>query len=311
MTFTEERLTGIGGSDAASLLNIGYGCRRRLWYQKTQAEPDFPREESDAMALGKALEPFFVEKYAKETNRSAKRTGDLITHRHLPYLIVHLDAYVCDSKRGVGPLEIKSCGRGAFYKYKREGLPEDYICQLQHAMLVTGFTWGSYGIGCRDTGELLHWDVEPNAEVQEAIKEEAATFWGAVTKFRDHETTSWLNPDYFARLFPDDPRCHRCEYRTTCQGENLITIQQAGEYTVDESLSDLVRKRQEFAAIAKEATGLLEDATEELKAAMGDRSMVMAAGHRIQFYTQHVAGYTVAARDQRPLRVYPPKKGKA
>lgn len=304
VTFAEERLTGIGGSDAASLFNIGYGCSRRLWYEKTRTEPDFPREESDAMALGKALEPFFVEKYAKETNRSAKRTGDLITRRHLPYLIVHLDAYVCDSKRGVGPLEIKSCGRAAFYKYKREGLPEDYILQLQHAMLVTGCAWGSYGIGCRDTGELLHWDVEPNAEVQDAIKREAAAFWDSV--WHPHRPSS--DADAPQRLFPDDPRCHRCEYRTTCQGENLITIQQAGEYTVDESLSDLVRKRQEFAAIVKEATGLLEDATEELRDKLGDRSMVMAAGHRIQYYTQEVKAYTVAARTQRPLRVYPPKE---
>jgi predicted phage-related endonuclease len=307
-TFTEERLTGIGGSDAASLFNIGYGCRRRLWYEKTRTEPDYPREESDAMALGKALEPFFLVRYMQETGR---RTGcdDFVAHDDIPYLIVHVDAYVYDDARvdaegtrRTGVLEIKSCGRGAFYKYKREGLPEDYILQLQHAMLVTGFSWGSYGIGCRDTGELLHWDVEPNAEVQEAIKREAKLFW---------DSPSVAESPQPQRLFADDPRCHRCEYRTTCQGENLITIQQAGEYTVDESLSDLVRKRQEFAAIAREATGLLEDATEELKAAMGDRSMVMAAGHRIQFYTQHVAGYTVAARDQRPLRVYPPKKGKS
>ena len=300
-TFTKERLTGIGGSDAASLLNIGYGCRRRLWYQKTQTPPDFPREESDAMALGKVLEPFFIEKYRQVTRRTVMASDGLLwKHPDIPYLICHPDAVVW--RGGVpGPLSIKSCGRGAFYKYKREGLAEDYILQLQDEMLVGGLAWGSYGIGCRDTGELLHWDVEPNAEVQEAIKREAKLFW---------DSPSVAESPQPQRLFPDDPRCHRCEYRTTCQGENLVTIQQAGEYTVDESLSDLVRKRQEFAAIAKEATGLLEDATEELKAAMGDRSMVMAAGHRIQFYSQVVKAYTVAERTQRPLRVYPPKEKK-
>ena len=142
MTFAEERLTGIGGSDAASLFNIGFGCRRRLWYQKTQTPEDFPREESDAMALGKALEPFFIEKYAQQAGRHIASVGDFMAHAEIPYLIVHVDAYVYDDARFTGQedvhlpgvLEIKSCGRGAFYKYKREGLPEDYILQLQHTL---------------------------------------------------------------------------------------------------------------------------------------------------------------------------------
>ena len=54
--FAAERLTGLGGSDAASLLNIGWGCRRRLWYEKRNVEPDYKREENAAMELGQVLD---------------------------------------------------------------------------------------------------------------------------------------------------------------------------------------------------------------------------------------------------------------
>jgi predicted phage-related endonuclease len=297
--FLAERLTGIGGSDCASLFNVGWGCRRRLWYQKRQTPPDFPRDENDLMALGNILEPFFLDKYARETGRVVRREQEV--YRRGP-LLVHPEATISDDHVSFGvPLSVKSCGRAAFSKYKREGLPEDYILQLQQEMYVLyDAPWGAFAIGCRDDGRMIHWDVKADLALQQRIGEEATTFWYLL---QDRDANMMPH-----RLSPDDSRCQNCEYRTTCQGSNLVHIEKQGDYDRDESLAELVLERQRAAALAKEAGELFEDATEALKDACGDRTMLLAAGHRIQYYSQDVKEYVVPARTQRPMRVYPPKK---
>lgn len=306
--FLKARLTGIGGSDCPSLFNVGWGCPRRLWYEKTSTPEDFPRETSAAMELGNVLEPFFCRRYALETGREVVRPEDALHRLSGTCLLVHVDALAYRPQNGQaevnlnpGVLEVKSCGRGSFYKYKRGGLPDDYSLQLQHAMLVTGMTWGSFAVGCRDNGDLLWWDVEPNVEIQREIRLEAESFWDMVT-------SGASAPE---RLHADDPRCESCAYRTTCQGGNLVHIERQGEYERDESLAALVIVRAERAKLRKEAIDLFDECDEELKAQLGTRSMVMAAGYRLQYYEQEVKGYTVAARVQRPLRVYAPGKGKS
>ncbi len=168
--FLAERRTGIGGSDVAAMFSIGYGCRLALWRDKRNQTPDFPDETTGPMELGKILEPYFADKYAEITGRSITAPG-VARHPDQPELLVHVDRLIYDAARGSEPgvLEIKSVGRGAFYRYKREGIPEDYILQLQHGMLVTGLRWGAFAIGCRDFGvtresDLLRWDVERDGE---------------------------------------------------------------------------------------------------------------------------------------------------
>ena len=235
----KERKLGVGGSDCASLFNVGYGCTRRLWYDKVDWPEDFPKEETKAMALGKVLEPFFADQYEGETGRthlpSAHNTfsDDLI-----PQMRVNVDRVVFRSGPAPipGVLEIKSVSRGVFYEIKRKGLPEDYILQVQDGLAVTGLTWGSFAIGNRDSGDLLWWDVERDEGICQRIKERVVEFWGLVENGRingGNDEYGYAPP----RLEPDDQRCQNCQWRTTCQGNSLITLGRQSEYEEDESLA--------------------------------------------------------------------------
>ena len=209
--FLAERQLGVGGSDAASLFNLGWGCQRRLWYDKTAQEPDSPRKPSAIMEIGNLLEPLFAKMYSEETGNEVNREKVFVKDAKNP-LCVHIDAWVRKTPAPPkGVAEIKSCGRGAFCKYKREGLPEDYVLQLQHGMGVTGCDWGVFIIGCRDSGEILHFEVNFNPEIYAEIKSAARSFWETL-KHKE-------NP--IDRLEPDDHRCASCSYRTTCQGEHI------------------------------------------------------------------------------------------
>lgn len=306
MTLHEERLTGIGGSDIASLFNIGWGCRRRLFYEKTATPPDFAKQETDAMKLGKVLEDFFAEKYKSKSDRQI-RNCSLSRHSFFDALLVHVDRLVVRQDIGpkhLGVLEIKSVGRNVFYKYKREGLPEDYILQLQHGMLITSTSWGSFAVGCRDNGALLWWDVERNEDICQRILQEGPNFWTDVQMARSQPHLQ-LAPD---RLEPDDRRCQDCSYRVTCQGDALIELEPSTEYEEDESLRPLVMEFLERQSLVKEAKDLFEESQEELRDKLGDRGLVSVGGAKIQYQPYERKAYTVKATRIRALRVYPPKE---
>lgn len=299
--FLAERKTGIGGSDIASVFSIGYGCRRRLWYDKRGVEPDFPREENGPMALGKLLESYFADHYARITGRQVA-VREVAYHPEHSELLVHADRMVYDPARPApGVLEIKSMGRGAYFNVKRKGLPEDYILQLQHGMLVTGATWGSFAIGCRDFGvsrpqDLLWWDLEREEEVHKEILREGPIFWAQVE--------NGPAPD---ALGPDDARCQECAFSVSCQGNALQPAVKADDYEVDESLAALVREYVDRRELKKEAELLLDDTKAELQARLGDRTMVRAGGAKVQYFSYTKKTYTVPEHSERPLRIYPPK----
>lgn len=296
--FLEERKKGVGGSDIASVLNEGYGCRLRLWNQKRGIESDYPPEENDAMSLGQFLEPFFADKYFRVTGRIL--SIPLVRHMdEHPELFVHADRMVWNGNthsddRGV--LEIKSLGRATFWKTKREGLADDYSLQLQHAMLVTDATWGSFAIGSRDSGELLWWDVMRDEKLIDRILVEALRFWVQVE-----------NGPAPAKLDPDDKRCQQCGYRERCHGDGFIGIAAPPEYEQDDSLAPLVAEYLERRALRKEASELFDETKEELAARMGQRGKVMAGGNKIQHYSFIKKEYVVPQHQETPLRVYPPK----
>ncbi len=277
-----ERKLGIGGSDAASLLNIGWGCRRRLWYDKRDTPADYPREETKAMTLGKLLEPWFAEQYAEVTGRKVYELENAWTHPEIPELRVNVDRSVFDQSRShYGILEIKSVGRAAFYKYKREGLPVDYIAQVQHGLAVgkQDYQWGSYCIGSRDSGEILWWDVEPNETIIREIESEGPLFWRMVE--------NGPAPD---RLEPDDKRCSNCEYRKACQGDALIHVDD-GEMPQAEELRGLLAEYMERKALFAQAEELVEETGEELRTKLGDRQAVYVGDKKVYYRPQ--AGRTL------------------
>ena len=273
-----ERKKGIGGSDVASVFSTGYGCRLRLWRDKRNEVPDYPREENAAMELGQFLEPYFAARYQQVTGRRVVERYEAMVHPRYPYLRVNIDRMIndtADTNREVGVLEIKSVGRSMFYKIKREGLPEDYILQLQQGILVTGSDWGAFAIGSRDTGELLHWDVMRDDALGALIIAEGGAFW--------QEVLSGEKPD---RLDPDDRRCQKCEYRRSCQGAALLDSQPSEGMAQDETLRPILTEYLERKVLLDQAEELTNESKEQLKTEIGTRQAVAVGGHKIYFRPQ-------------------------
>jgi predicted phage-related endonuclease len=278
-SFLGERKKGVGGSDVASVFNVGYGCRLRLWREKRNEQPDYPREDSAQMELGRHLESYFAARFARATGLDVVIKNEPTIHPAFPELRVNVDRMIHAAEDpdedNIGVLEIKSVGRDVFYKVKREGLPEDYILQLQHGMLCTGCNWGYFAIGCRDNGELLYWRAEGNQLLQDSIVAESLDFWRGVQSGEMPE-----------RLEPDDKRCQKCEFRKSCQGAALVQLERTSDLEQDETLRPLLTEYLERKELLDQANGLAEETKEELKSRLGDRQAVEVAGHKVYFRPQ-------------------------
>lgn len=278
--FLEARSYGIGGSDAASLLQpylseVKYGCRRRLWFQKSRIAPDYPQDDSFPMRLGRLLEPFFADLHTEHTG-AILTTPKLLKHPVHPELLVNIDRTVkIPSREDLGTGEIKSLGPDMYWKTKRDGIIVDYELQVEHSMLVSGLKWGRFIVGNRAYGGYpLYWDIEANKDIQEAILAEGPAFW----KTLGNEA---LAPD---RLEPDDKRCGTCQWRKTCQGNALIHVEKGQDLPYAEDLRPLLLQYDEVNAkfcekLPDGTRGTADDlrlaeVKEELRAALAARDAV-------------------------------------
>ena len=295
--FLAERRTGIGGSDIQHVFNIEpWGCARLLFYQKRGTDPDrgSASEVTGAMVRGQKLEDLVAEEYAERTGRTVRRLA-MLRHQQHPELLVHIDRFIDSTpgtpRAGNGVLECKTAAREVFFKIKREGMPDGYIFQLQHAMGVTDVKWGSFALLWPDGWQVLWWDLEADPKLQESIRVEALKFWALVE--------NGPAPD---RLPPEDARCHRCPFSGQCQGaamEELMRAAGAGA-VMDRTLGPLVREFLDTHALLDEAKEIHGGVVENLKAAMGDRILVEVPGMGKIHYKANREWDTVSLEAVRP-----------
>lgn len=275
----EQRRQGIGGSDAASVFNVGYGCRRRLCYDKRGIEPDFEHDSTLVMELGNLFEPWLAKEYKRKANRWISPSVSRQHPLH-PEARVNPDSLIFlteaqfrqfEEDRTVDPaagvLEIKAQGRGAFSKTKRVGMPQDYILQINHAMWVTGTEWGSFQVGNRDSGESTHWDVSADKTLASELAREVPALWKIIR-------SDGPLPE---RLDVEDVRCSSCAWRVTCQGDALVHVTGESDLVEAEDLRPLLVEYDERKKLLDEATALLDETKEAIKLANEERPSARVA----------------------------------
>lgn len=279
--FLRERLTCLGGSDAASLFSAGYGCQRRLYYSKRSVPADSGDDDSPILRRGRKLERVALEEFAIASGRRLEYVG-LVRHPQHPEIGAHQDAVEWDDanlQSGPGTIEVKCLGRESFFRTKRDGISDDYTLQIQQGMLAAGTQWGTFVVFWPDGFQLLWWDVERDEQLCQMIRQTAVDTWQAI---QDPDS---LLPD---RLDPHDKRCATCRWQRTCQGARLLEIMDAGkaddgDLEFDGGLAALAAEYHELKQAAGEADDLASESGDRLRAALGDRQAAETHGYRIYY----------------------------
>lgn len=130
------RTKGIGGSDASVIAGVNpYRSVFQLWLEKTgQTEPE--EKETDFTHFGTVLEPVVKKEFTRITGLKVRAKKALLQSEKYPFMLADLDGVVYEG----GEMCIFEAKTASAYKQEiwENGVPEEYILQVQHYMAVTG-----------------------------------------------------------------------------------------------------------------------------------------------------------------------------
>lgn len=271
-----DRTKCIGASDVKDVFSLPpYGCRRRLWYEKSGQPVDYPKTETEHIRRGLLFEDFIATLYQRETkNRLVKLSGKNLPLRDSdhPFITAQPDRLL---KKDGAPFEAKCPGRRTFIKVKADGLQDEYILQVQQQIHITKTDYGVVAILCAETGDFLHFEqAREQGLIQEILRAEIS-FWQEVQDKKSPE-----------RLDVSDTRCRRCEYRICCRGQALLDSVPAGdgELQTDTSLFGILGQYAEAKSIYEDAEAYLEEIKEKIRQALGGRMAVEVPGQGRVYY---------------------------
>jgi putative phage-type endonuclease len=258
------RKLGIGGSDAAAILGLDpYRNALDVYIDKTTH--NVTDKENLILTRGLKLEPLAAERYAEETGRKLRRQPAKVHPEH-DFIRCSIDRQIIASAfNPTGLLELKTANTHVFRKMKMEGLPQKYIIQVMHNMMVWGYDWSGFGVLCPDTWEFMHFDIQQNEEIAAALIEQEAAFWKLVM--------DRTPPEIEKKKMPKMPEL----------GGEVLTCD-SGEF------ADAVAALSEATSLANQAGELKDAAQARVKKIMAemDTDAIEGAGYR--FYHRQQAG---------------------
>lgn len=172
-----RRLLGIGSSDSAAAIGLNpYYTSVELWQEKRGELPPFIGNE--ATKWGKLLEPAVRQEFAEQTGRVVRLPPDTLVHPKHSWLVCHPDGVTDDGRLYEGKTARYPDGWG---DPGTDQVPEHYIIQCQHGMMVTGLLVCDLAvlIGGQDF-RLYH--IPADVGLQAAMLDALTEFWTHVTK---------------------------------------------------------------------------------------------------------------------------------
>ncbi len=174
----EQRMMGIGGSDAAAVLGISpFKSRLQLWNEKVSKKIGHNFDEDLIMQIGTVLEPIIADKYSHKTGRKLEKRP-IKVHPEYPFIIGNIDREIIGDERGPGILEIKT--KGAWVDWKGDDIPPYYMAQVQHYLSIYGYDWASFAVLDLGTRKITNIDIERDDKQIANIIEEEKKFWKLV-----------------------------------------------------------------------------------------------------------------------------------
>jgi predicted phage-related endonuclease len=194
MTYFPGRTEYLGASDVGAALGLSpYVDPHQLWLRKTGRAGD--PAQSGPMERGRDMENLIIDlcvsQYGmsiKDRQREYTIVGSALKYdpKWGEWLRCHVDGIIADagtkmhrpdSVKGDGVLEVKAPGPQMLRKYIEEGLPKDYIVQMQCALYLTGMTWGRYAFIDYEAWELHCFDVIRSESIITPMLINLMEFW--------------------------------------------------------------------------------------------------------------------------------------
>lgn len=172
-----ERTHSIGGSDAAAILGISkWSSPTSVWLEKTgQANVTDSKTPSAIMEFGNMMEPIVAEAFkARHPELKVQRANCICRSIERPHCHASLDYEIRDDAGEWGVLEIKTATSEDDWA---DGVPEYYMCQVQHYLYVTGRAFAWVSVFFRMSCEMRDFFVARDDAAIERIEGACDDFW--------------------------------------------------------------------------------------------------------------------------------------
>lgn len=172
-----KRRNSIGGSDVSAILYANnYKNALDVYLEKIgKAGGDF---DNSMMEFGRRAEEMVAKWFSDETGLKARRFRQMFIDDEQPYLHANPDRQILASgeEDETGILECKTTSQYYVESWAYDvALP--WYLQLQHYLMIKGYSYGYITWLIRDDGSL-HWKrFEADEEVQQNIREACHMFW--------------------------------------------------------------------------------------------------------------------------------------
>lgn len=251
----EERINGIGGSDAAAVCGLSrWKTPLALWAEKTGQI--IPKDEpSLAKVLGTRLEEVVAELFMEQSGKKVVRVNDRIMHPKHHFIHGRID------RRVVGEDAVLECKTATSWKAKEwegEEIPHEYILQCVHYLSLNP-RWKRIYLAVLIGNQDFKWKViERDEKVIADLTRKEVEFWEGfvVPKIMPGQITSKDAETLYA-LYP-------------------VAVS-GSEVELDDEINRQIESRNAMIQDVKGLEAQIEKAENEIKAALKDQDLGKSA----------------------------------
>lgn len=168
----EYRRSGIGGSDAATIVGLQrFGSQLELWADKRGLLP--PKEDSEVMRQGHDLEDYVARRWMEATGKRVRRINSIMQNPDYPFALANVDREVVGENAG---LECKTTSLYNKSDFESGEIPPAYYVQCQHYMAVMGYD-RMYLAVLVLSGGFYHFLIERSQSEIDALMDQERLWW--------------------------------------------------------------------------------------------------------------------------------------
>lgn len=218
LQWLQARRTGIGGSDAGTILGVNpYKQPLQLYLEKRGEITEDDIDSKEAVMVGRDLEDYVAQRYSLRTGLKVERYTGMLRHPEHNFILGNVDRLVWqDGKRPQHKGEIRTqhgleC-KTALARFVDKSLwgpdgtdevPMAYLAQCQHYMAVTGATlWDLAVLMAGPEFRVYH--IARDDDLIASMIEQYKWFWHCVESGTppDLDCSHSTTPDLLAKLYP-------------------------------------------------------------------------------------------------------------
>lgn len=164
----------LGVSEIAAALGLDPWTSPLALYDKKVGGADDGDDETPDRARGHGLEPIAAKLWEQQQRRRLRVFDDDITHKDYPFIRGHVDRLIVDSGE---PWEGKAPRLPVFSRYKRDGLPQPLIIQLNGYAELLGADGGEWAIFSGEVWHLITFRITVDHDMIRRAFDMAGDWW--------------------------------------------------------------------------------------------------------------------------------------